>query len=109
MLKMSSREEFTIYVFRPDQDSGVCGIVLPYLDFNRSNRVGYFHSFVGKTATINVVAEDEEITRERALEIAARYVTRQCHITRMEFPPTDTNLKRIIQRENERKNRRFAR
>jgi len=105
---VSNREECTIYVFEPEPDSDTYGIVLPFLDFSRSHCSGAFHSFVGKTATINVVSENGEITREQALQIAARYVTRQCHITRVELPPTEPELKRIIQYENRRKNKFYA-
>lgn len=103
MLPMSDRGEYTIYVLRPEHSGGLCGIVLPCLDYSERGRVGYFYSFVGKEQTVNVVSQHEKITREKALEIAARYVSGQSYITRVEFPQPNEDLKRIIQQENRRK------
>lgn len=105
---MSDRGEFTIYVFRPEQTGGLCAIVLHGLDFSKRGIVGHFYSFVGKAQTVNVVSEHEKITREKALEIAARYVAGKGYITRIEFPQPNEDLKRIIQQQNRRKNRRYA-
>lgn len=107
-MSYNNREEFTIYVFKPEYTGGLCGIVLHGLDFSKRGIVGHFYSFVGKKQTVNVVSEHEVISREKALEIAARYVSGQGHITRIEFPQPDEDLKRIIQQENRRKNRRYA-
>lgn len=105
MRPMSDRGEYTIYVLRPEHSGGLCGIVLPCLDNSERGRVGYFHSFVGKAQTVNVVSQHEKISREKALEIAARYVAGKSYITRIEFPQPNEDLKRILQHEQRRKQR----
>lgn len=108
MRQMTDRQEFTIYVFRPELTGGLCAIVLHGLDNSRRGRVGYFFSFVGKAQTVNVVSENEKISREKALEIAARYVAGQGYITRVEFPQPDARIKDIIIAENRRKDKRYG-
>jgi len=105
---MSDRREFTVYVAPRNDDSPQYCIVLSGLDNSRSGDIGYFYSFVGTRETVNVVSQHEKITREKALEIAARYVAGKAHITRIEFPETDLKLQRIIRLERKRKNKRFG-
>lgn len=105
MRQMSDRGEYTIYVLRPEHSGGLCGIVLPCLDFSERGKFGYFYSFVGKAQTVNVVSQHEKITREKALEIAARYVSGKSYITHVEFPQPNEDLKRILQQEQRRKHR----
>lgn len=99
------RQECTIYIVPSEVGSEPLLYALPVIDKAKYPDNYRVFKFFGETATVIVVSQVATVTREKALEVAARYITRKFKIITFEFPQPSVELRAIIQQENRKKRR----
>lgn len=102
----TSYRKVTIYVLSIGKGGNFSACALPMLDNTARATALSFHAIEEKTAMVFVVSPFAVLSRSRATEIAAFYLTGKCQVERIEFPQPPKRLRDIIQFENRKKNRR---